>query len=353
VNSGFERLTGYSAAEVLGRNCRFLQGPDTDPDTAAVIRRALSERRECTVEILNYRKDGTTFWNRLSLTPVRDHHGQVTNYIGVQSDVTARRRAEDNLRAANRYIRAGLEAGARIQQALLPQSPPVTSGLNIDWQFVPCDELAGDIFNVFRLDGRQLVIYLLDVSGHGVPAALLSVTLSRFLSPGGEWGGGPSLLGSPLRLVNQLNRQFPFGADTQQFFTILYGVFDVTERTFRYVSAGHPPLAWVDAEGQSQKLQAPGLPVGIEPEPGYQEHMVRLAPGERLFLYTDGLLEARDPRGTQFGEERLLATLVRPEEALKGVLQEAMRTVQQWAGAERLEDDASILGVEATENTNV
>jgi PAS domain S-box-containing protein len=72
ANEGFERVTGYRVAEVLGRNCRFLQGPGTDPVAVAEIRDAVAEHRECVVEILNYRKDGTTFWNRLSITPVRD-----------------------------------------------------------------------------------------------------------------------------------------------------------------------------------------------------------------------------------------------------------------------------------------
>ena len=71
VNEGFERVTGYPAAEVLGRNCRFLQGPDTDPAAVAEIRAAVAGERECVVEILNYRKDGTPFWNRLSITPGR------------------------------------------------------------------------------------------------------------------------------------------------------------------------------------------------------------------------------------------------------------------------------------------
>jgi PAS domain S-box-containing protein len=94
VNSGFERLTGYSAAEALGRNARFLQGPDTDAAVVAQIRTARSAERGCTVELLNYRKDGTPFWNRLSLTPVRAVDGRVTHCIGVQSDITAGKEVE-------------------------------------------------------------------------------------------------------------------------------------------------------------------------------------------------------------------------------------------------------------------
>lgn len=94
VNSGFERLTGYSAVEVLGRNCRFLQGPESDPAVLDAVRTAICEERECIVELRNYRKDGMPFWNRLSLAPVRNAAGAVVNFIGVQSDVTKRKQME-------------------------------------------------------------------------------------------------------------------------------------------------------------------------------------------------------------------------------------------------------------------
>ena len=89
VNAGFERLTGYAAAEAIGRNCRFLQGPDTDPETTADHPPRAPRRAPVTVQVLNYRKGGKQFWNRLSITPLRDGEGRVTHFIGVQSDVTA------------------------------------------------------------------------------------------------------------------------------------------------------------------------------------------------------------------------------------------------------------------------
>ena len=98
VNRAFTAMTGYSPDEVLGRNCRFLQGPETDGATTQAIRDAISADLGCTVEILNYRKDGTVFWNRLSIMPVRDDEGQVTHFIGIQNDIT---------RVARQRIRCG------------------------------------------------------------------------------------------------------------------------------------------------------------------------------------------------------------------------------------------------------
>jgi PAS domain S-box-containing protein len=94
INAGFERLTGYPREEVLGRACSFLQGPLTNQETTAKIRAAIQEERECVAELLNYRKDGVPFWNRLAITPVRNAQGQVTHFIGLQSDITERKEME-------------------------------------------------------------------------------------------------------------------------------------------------------------------------------------------------------------------------------------------------------------------
>ncbi|MBA4062986.1 MAG: hybrid sensor histidine kinase/response regulator [Isosphaera sp.] len=111
ASPGFERLTGYAGAEVLGRNCRFLQGPGTDPQALAAVREALRVGRPCDVELLNYRKDGTPFWNQLLLSPIRDAAGRLTHFVGVQTDVTGRRRLEDQFRQAQKMEAVGRLAG--------------------------------------------------------------------------------------------------------------------------------------------------------------------------------------------------------------------------------------------------
>ena len=95
VNPAFERTTGYPAEEALGRNCRFLQGEDHDQPALEELRTAIHEERHCTVVLRNYRTDGTLFWNELSVYPVRDEKGHMTNFVGVQNDVTERIRAEE------------------------------------------------------------------------------------------------------------------------------------------------------------------------------------------------------------------------------------------------------------------
>ncbi|NMG21145.1 MHYT domain-containing protein [Brasilonema bromeliae] len=107
-NPAFETITGYSPQEVLGRNCRFLQGSDTNPQTIEQLRNALRQEQECHVVIKNYRKDGTPFWCELSIAPARDVTGQVINFIGVQTDITSRKQAEEELRHSKEFLQRQL-----------------------------------------------------------------------------------------------------------------------------------------------------------------------------------------------------------------------------------------------------
>jgi len=121
VNPAFTRTTGYSVDEVVGRNCRFLQGPDTDPEAVARLRAALLAREPVVETLLNYRKDGTAFWNQVSLTPVFDAEGRLVNYVGVQADVTERvliQEERERALAAERRARAALALLDRVSQAV-------------------------------------------------------------------------------------------------------------------------------------------------------------------------------------------------------------------------------------------
>ncbi|MEG4106916.1 PAS domain S-box protein [Microcoleus sp. S13_C5] len=108
-NGAFERITGYDRSEIIGQNCRFLQGPDTDGAAVDRIRVALKEQHDCKVVLKNYRKDGTAFWNELTISPVRDSSGLVTHFIGVQSDITDRKQAEEALKQAEAKYRSIFE----------------------------------------------------------------------------------------------------------------------------------------------------------------------------------------------------------------------------------------------------
>jgi len=368
ANAAFERLTGYTPDFVLGRNCRFLQGRDTDPQTRETIRHAVRRAEPCTVEILNYRRDGTTFWNRLSITPVRDEHGEVTHFIGVQSDVTARRRAEDALRAtrddlqrALRELEKDIDLAARVQRSALPREIPAIEGFGAAWQFLPCTGLAGDFLGVLRLDDHRVGLYILDVSGHGASAALLAVSLGRLMSAvrghSCLFQADPDIpdeyaLTPPAQVARFLNQNNPMDTDVTQYFTMVYGILDVPAREFRYVAAGHAGPLVVPREGEPIRHDSTGQPIGLFGDAVFGEERLTLGAGDRLYLFTDGVTDAASPEDEEFGAERTAATLGRArsvalESSVRGLLDE----VKAWGGGSGLADDVSILGVEVSDLT--
>jgi sigma-B regulation protein RsbU (phosphoserine phosphatase) len=351
ANEGFERMTGYTVDDVLGRNCRFLQGPLTHPADVAAIRTALCALQPGVVEILNYRKNGTTFWNRLSITPVRAASGEVTHFIGIQSDVTDRRVAEEGLRRSKEALEQDLRLAAKVQQALLPPRDVAVGGLHIAHAFHPCDDLAGDAVGIVPLTSDVIGLYLLDVSGHGVGAALLSVTLNHLLSASADGallasaGAAEAAVVSPASVAERLNRQFPMDR-TRQYFTLVYGLIDVATARFRYVTAGHPSPVLLPRGGPPAAVAGAGLPIGMFEETSYEEASLTLEPGDRLYFYTDGVIEALDAAEDEFGHSRLLAEIARwREQSLRESLDGIAVAVRQWCDG-RIRDDVSLLAVE-------
>ncbi len=255
------------------------------------------------------------------------------------------------LELANQRMKRDLQAAAKIQQSLLPSTAPENEAIDFAWIYEPCDELAGDIFNVFQVDQQNIVFYLLDVVGHGVPAALLSVTLSRLLSPltGSSLlftsdSTGRRLL-SPSELATELNKRFPMSDDNGQYFTLLFGCLNVQTSQCRFVSAGHPGPVYLPVNDAPEFLDTSGYPIGIVEQPGYVDHAVSLSPGDRLILYSDGLLDAENPSGSFFGKEGLLESVTDRHHSLDDVIRSLRHRVVSWCDGQSAMDDISVLAL--------
>jgi PAS domain S-box-containing protein len=147
VNEGFERITGYERQDVLGRNCRFLQGPATDSDHVDVLRARVEAETTATVELLNYRADGTPFWNQVTISPIEEEDGALSHYLGFQRDVTERKRTEQLVLLLNRVLRHNLRNDMNVVRGsgrLLRDDPPA--------ELTPVGE------RIERIDGVRAVI---------------------------------------------------------------------------------------------------------------------------------------------------------------------------------------------------
>lgn len=263
---------------------------------------------------------------------------------------------ETNLQLAKTNVRMSrdLKAAAKIQRTFLPRAWPKIPGVEFAWCYQPCDELAGDGLNIIPLGDGRVGVYIFDVSGHGVSSALLSVTLSRLLSPPSD---ASSILirdhdvldldvTQPAEVADLLNRLFPFDTATEQFATLMYGVLDVGSGMFRHVSAGQPGPLHLPAGGQPVILESPGFPIGLAEEP-YGQQCIHLAAGDRLYLYSDGVPDAMNSSREQFGDARLMEAIARGRSApLEDAIAALLREIARWQGSERPHDDISIVAIE-------
>jgi len=262
-------------------------------------------------------------------------------------------RQNQDLSLANHRMKRSLDAAARIQQTLLPEHLPEIQGFNFAWSYRPCDELAGDALNIVRINDDLLALYLLDVSGHGVPAALLSVTVTKNLnSCAGDVasivagpGSNPDAV-NPAEVASRLNVLYPMESNGDHYFTMIYGLLNVRTRRLRFTVAGHPAPILVRKGSRPQCLDFSGFPIGMIDGATYDESEIDLQPGDRLYFHSDGLTEEINPKNEEFGNERLLTAIADGQAlGLQDSVESLVRKVVSWRGEEHLQDDVSILAV--------
>src|SRR3954463_9028882 len=286
---------------------------------------------------------------------IEELHARVETHLKLHRLQVELEDANKRLADVNNRMSRDLKAAAKIQESFLPRNLPRIPGADFAWIYRPCDELAGDGLNIIPLGDDKVALYILDVSGHGVASALLSVTVSRLLSLPSD----PSSIlirdadvpngietTPPGDVAAHLNRLFPFDAAITQFSTLLYGVLNSGTGEFRYVSAGHPGPVHLPRNGEPVILESTGSPIGLADD-AYEERLIQLGAGDRLYLYSDGAPEAMDSDGKAFGEEQLLAWIgQRRLELINDNVVGLAESIVRWRGVETPQDDISILAVE-------
>jgi sigma-B regulation protein RsbU (phosphoserine phosphatase) len=256
----------------------------------------------------------------------------------------------EKLETANRRLNRDLEAAAAIQQAQLPDDLPIFPGVNFAWIFEPHEKLAGDMLHVFPIGTNKVGFFVLDVSGHGAPAALLSVTVSRHIT-GLQGEAGNKLLEKPEKILASLNQKFTMDNMGDNFFTIAYCVLDLTTLELIYCLAGHPGMIYLPKGSNPTVLDKPAIPIGLFDDSVYSEEKLQLHDGDRLVLYSDGIIEAVDPEKQSFGKDNLKNSLHKSIDAkLPKSFKQVMKDVKDWCKPGRPADDLTILGIEINKN---
>jgi sigma-B regulation protein RsbU (phosphoserine phosphatase) len=321
---------------------RLLQGPETDPVAVEQIRQALDTGQSCEVTLKNYRKGGAVFWNELLISPVVDDTGKITHYIGVQTDVTERRKAEES--------RHELELAKHIQLSLLPNAPLRLPRAEFAGLCVPASQVGGDYFDYFqnsRADAVDAVIA--DVSGHSVGAALIMTEVRSTLRA--ETRKATAIPSGPAQVLRDLNDLLCDDlTKAELFITMFYLSYLPDTRTLKYANAGHNfALLLRSADGVCTPLHAEGLVLGVESAVEFEEHSVQLSIGDKLLLYTDGIIEAQNPQGDFFDLDRLCEAFrthrdLAPEALIRRLLEE----VRGFCGESPPSDDIAMVAIQVS-----
>lgn len=252
--------------------------------------------------------------------------------------------AYQKLLESQKALAAEVAQAARYVASLLPA--PSRGPVGVDWKFVPSTQLGGDSFGYHWLGPDHFALYLLDVSGHGVGASLLSVSAMNVLSsqalPGTDFR-------DPAGVLRALNKTFEMERHDNKFFTIWYGVFDKTRRQLLYAGGGHPPALLFTgpdaATAQLSKLDSQGPMIGAWPDCPFEAAAVELADFAQLYLFSDGVFEVSRPDESMWQFSEFVEYLASQPREQPGLPDRLLAHVRQLHGADTLPDDFSMLEV--------
>jgi len=250
-----------------------------------------------------------------------------------------------------------LRSAAQIQQSLLPKKLPSLPHFNVSCHFHPCEMIGGDLFNLNQVDEETLMLYLLDVSGHGISSAMVSISVYQSLSLHTGQIVKRTIdkppyyrLLPPVEVMGELCREYPFER-FELFFTIVYMLINIHTGETRYCTAGHPPPILQRKDGELHRLSIGGGLIGLPDTGPFEQGEITLNQGDRLFLFSDGLIDHTDAAGECFGEQRLMQNLTRNDSTLQQSCLAGIDAMHNFRGEMPSQDDVSLLGVEFTKSS--
>lgn len=357
ANDRFCAISGYAREELLGQSHRMIRSNRHPPEFFADLWNTITAGKVWHSEICNHAKAGHEYWVSATIVPVVDDAGQPQEYIAIRTDITEQKQVEQRLALYQAHLETllrqhqeaqaelerararELSIGAQIQRSLLLSDVPAAVGpLTIVAHTEPSQGIDGDFHEFLSYTPDLLDITIGDVMGKGVPAALIGAAvkqqMTRVIATLGS-GSGAAVLPTPADLVNALHRKLtPRLIDLESFVTLAYLRFDLARHRVTFVDAGHPHVIVV-GDGGLRVLAGDNLPLGVLVDESYRQFDAELQPGDLLFLFSDGVTEARDATGTEFGFDRLAQLLLDlhakalPAEMVLQVVRRALRTFEQ------------------------
>jgi sigma-B regulation protein RsbU (phosphoserine phosphatase) len=244
-----------------------------------------------------------------------------------------------------------LDLARRVQESLFPRNLPMLPGVRLAAVNQPARVVSGDLYDVVSIDPGRIAILCADVSGKGLPAALLAsevhaifrsmlrACVSRNNTPGGL----------PVEVMALLNGETSHARETAHYATVFLADFDAREGVLHYVNAGHNPPLLITPGPAVEQLMIGGPPVGMFDDSMYDAGTIAIPPHGTLVIYTDGVTEGRNAHDDEFGLERLIDVCSREHGRIDGLLSELLQEITTWRGEAEQADDITVVGLERTE----
>lgn len=296
--------------------------------------------------------NGDTLLLEVSSAAIKDEKGKITGAVEVSRDVTKQKKAEAILNKTlldrNEVLKQlshELSDATGYVKTVLPQ--PITSGpLLIDWRFIPSLSLGGDSFGYHWIDEDYFAMYLLDVSGHGWSAALLSVSVINVLR---SHALPDTDFRDPQQVLFALNNTFPGEQHNDMFFTIWYGVYNLSSRQMAYASGGHPPALLFYGSSNEQlkvnQLRTPNFVIGGRRDAVYQGKTQLINRPSRLYVFSDGVFDITKIDGSIWGFNKFLEFMTKTFNAEHSVLEGILDYARGISQKEGFDDDFTILEI--------
>ncbi len=264
-------------------------------------------------------------------------------YARVRAGLRLHQLSQD-LQTQKQCIEAELAEAAEYVRSLLPE--PLTEPIKIDAKFIPSRQLGGDSFDYYWLDSDHLSIYLLDTSGHGLRAALPSVSVLNLLRSRAI----PNIdYYQPSNVLKALNTTFQMTYQNDKYFTIWYGVYQLSTRQLLYSSAGHPPAILLTGKDEKdlkiERLKTRGMPVGMFLEAEYMDAIHEIEEFSNLYIFSDGVYEINQPDNTMLGLEGFISILTEYNHLQENSLEEVLNIIKRMNSNHPFDDDFSLLKV--------
>jgi len=347
-NKSQEQVLGHTLREILpGERAEIAMADDLA--VMATGEPILSNEKSAALD------DGTLRWSLTTKVPLRDLRGQIAGLVGISHDITKRKVAEQELAHRTEEMEADVLMARQLQEILLSRPYPVfprgtapdASALRFAHCYVPATTLGGDFFDLLQLSDTRCGLLICDVMGHGVRAGLLTAMIRGVFQELGPRAEDPAHV---MREINEALCPIAEQSGQAMFASAFFALVDLKTRTLHYANAGHPPPIVIRNGCEVDRLALP------DPEPAaglisgfaYSSGRIAFGPGDRLFAFTDGLIEATNASGSCFGEDRLCFLLGQCASAkFDSICTQLLRTVRDYTGGTgALADDVCIVALE-------